>query len=389
MGMIFPTFYHINEYNEIGYEALPKLLAVSYPLVLWAPSGWQLDQYYHAGICPIPREQFIKLVEANHIHIIGRKWWFDKVEREKRIERAKREKRNWEVIQWIDGFDDRIEAICREREATSTEECSVRVVKDEGGWDWAENYLARDDYRVIDTVEDLITVGKVPKGAVEKSRELLQEGNKREAVKWVLRDAYNHIEAKNLAGAKVPFVFQNDVDFFRLIEAKGTIPEIKKEMVVSAEIGRVIVEQLADRITQPEHVASLNEFVGSNLHRELASWFSQATELANNVLPQNYAQSLEDLLLRHAAIGKLSKRVVERLTQRLRLHDPNAGEIEIDEVITSFMSETMDSEGKIGISTVIVDDIPIKGGISKEIKAAKEDDTFWPLLSSIRRKWKC
>ena len=33
----FPTFCHIGQYGDAGYRALPRLLAMSKPLNLWAP----------------------------------------------------------------------------------------------------------------------------------------------------------------------------------------------------------------------------------------------------------------------------------------------------------------------------------------------------------------
>ncbi len=75
--MIFTTFFHINDYDEAGYAALPRLIATSYPVVLWAPSGWLLGKCYYdrSNSCSISPEQFIKLVEDCHIHIIGREEW--------------------------------------------------------------------------------------------------------------------------------------------------------------------------------------------------------------------------------------------------------------------------------------------------------------------------
>src|SRR5436305_2052772 len=84
-SLIFPTFYHINDYDEDGYASLPQLIATSYPLVLWSPSGRLLESCYNDrnNPCSISPEQFVKLVEAGHIHIIARAWWFDRAIRDK------------------------------------------------------------------------------------------------------------------------------------------------------------------------------------------------------------------------------------------------------------------------------------------------------------------
>src|SRR5712691_10286848 len=100
-SMIFPTFFHINDYDEAGYAALPRLIAISYPLVSWAQSGQLLEKCYHdeKNECSISPEQFIKLIEECHIQIIGREEWFNKDDRNRHP---------WSGAHWHDGFDDRV-----------------------------------------------------------------------------------------------------------------------------------------------------------------------------------------------------------------------------------------------------------------------------------------
>jgi hypothetical protein len=220
-SMIFPTFFHINDYDAAGYAALPRLIAISYPLVIWAPSGLLLEKCYYdkQNACSISPKQFIELIEECHVQIIGREEWFDK---------DARNKHRWAGAHWHDGFDDSILAILRERRDAPPEQQSVRIVEKEDGPDWAENYLKSKPSRVLNTITQLIREQKVPEGVRQKSLGFLEQGNEREAVQTVLRDLRNHVRAITLARAKVPFVSDKDADFFRLIEAEGTTPEIKK-----------------------------------------------------------------------------------------------------------------------------------------------------------------
>lgn len=348
-SMIFTTFFHINDYDEAGYAALPRLIATSYPVVLWAPSGWLLGKCYYdrSNSCSISPEQFIKLVEDCHIHIIGREEWL--------TDKSFRNKQKWPYAAWLDGFDDRLLAILRERESAPLHQRSVRIVEKEDGWDWAKDRMSD---RVVETVTQLIRERKVPRGVMDKSLRELEQGNEREAVKVVLRDLRNHVRAITLAEAKVPFFSRGDAEFFRLMEAEGTLPEIiKKEMVVSSDMGRAIID-LIDRLTSTEHVTNLAGFIGTDLHRELASWFSRATDVAHNLLPQDFKQTLADRLLEHASRGKLSERLTKRLRQGIPLFAPEV-ETEADEVITWLAREAIDPDDTLGSSGIDVNDLPV------------------------------
>ncbi len=351
---IFPTFFHINDYDEAGYAILPRLIAISYPLVLWAPSGQLLEKCYHdkENACSISPEQFIKLIEECHVQIIGREEWFNKNERSKHP---------WPGAYWLDGFDDRIQAILRERRDAPLEQQSVRIVEREDGPTWAENYLNSKPSKVLNTITQLIKEQKVPEGVRQMSLRFLEQEKEREAVKTVLRDLRNHVRAITLARAKVPFFSNNDADFFRRIEAEGTIPEIKKEMVISVEMGQAIIE-LVDRLTKPERVTGLEGFIGTSLHQELASWFSRATDEAHNILPKDFKQFLDERLWEHASKGRLS----ERLTRRLREGTPLfAPEVETDEIVTWLVREWLDPDDVLGSSGVNVGAVPAVSGLLK------------------------
>ncbi|WP_220204582.1 hypothetical protein [Reticulibacter mediterranei] len=351
-AMAFTTFYHINDYTEAGYANLPRYVATSYPLVLWAPSGLLLERCYkdESNACSISPDQFIKLVEANYIQVIGREEWFDK---------SWRNDHRWKDAHWLDGFDDRLVAIMRERENAPLSSRSVRIVEKEDGPAWADEYLADKSSSVVAIILNLIQEKKVPQGVQEKASGFLEKGNHREAVKIVLRDLRNHVRAKELAEAKVPFLSQKDADFFRLIEAEGKIREVRRELVVSVEMGRAIIE-LVERLTQPEHVISLDGFLGTNLHHELSSWFSQATDLASTFLPQDFRSSLQKLLEEYAAKGRLS----ESLTRRLRGQSPLfAPVVDTDALIVWLIRQVIDPDDILETSNIYVDEIPIGNGI--------------------------
>lgn len=368
--MLFTTFYHINDYNEQGFANLPSYIASSYPIVLWSPSGRLLTRCYKDGICPITPEQFLQLVEAGYIHIIGREWWFEK---------SKRLNYPWPDGVWLDGFDDRITAILRERERSPEHERSVRIVEEQDGPAWAENYIHSKDASIITIIERLIREHRVPQGVEEKASRKLQEGNRVEAVKMVLRDLRNHVKSKSLAKAKVPFLSQKDADFFRLMETEGNLANIDHKIVVSAEMGRAI-EELVDRLAQPEQVPDLTNFLGSSLHRELVGFFSRATDDAMSTLGKDLAEYLQARLYEYALIGRLSSQLRERVIHGTPLFAPETG---TDDAMLLLIGQIFDSGNRLGISTIDVDFVPIGNGFSRDVEMVEEDDMrpYWPHLS--------
>ncbi len=369
--VVFPTFFHINDYDERGYALLASHIATSYPLVLWAPSGVMLEEYHQSKICPISPEQFLRFIEVGYIHVIARDWWFDKDERNRRSENG------WRGLKWLDGFDDALDQIRLERENASPFECSVRIVPPQKGPEWAKKYVDEKGQQVIERVADLIRQKKVPEGVLQKAlRELTKESEKA-AVEMVLRDLKNHVEAKNDAQAKVFFLSQNDADFFRLIEAEGSIP-VAEDIVISADMGRAI-ETLVERLQNPEHVHDLQGFVGSTLHRELASWFGQAVDAAHMFLPVDYSQKLQDRLFADAARGKLSRRLTQALRQKTLFSTPT---VRAEQLIALFAKEIMDRDNRLGISGISVETVSIGSGFSRDIELVPPEDErpFWPCL---------
>jgi hypothetical protein len=65
---VFPIFCHISEYREAGYQALHRMLAISQPLNLWAPSS----AYSHSPVCKLPPKDFVRYVDDGLIRVFGR-----------------------------------------------------------------------------------------------------------------------------------------------------------------------------------------------------------------------------------------------------------------------------------------------------------------------------
>jgi hypothetical protein len=67
---VFPTFCHINDYLLEGYGSLHRMIAVSDPLVLWAPSGFVIEKLFNVGKCKVSAEDLVQYIELGHVQII-------------------------------------------------------------------------------------------------------------------------------------------------------------------------------------------------------------------------------------------------------------------------------------------------------------------------------
>ena len=146
-------------------------------------------------------------------------------------------------------------------------------------------------------------------------------------------------------------------------------------------MGRAIIE-LVDRLTNPEHITSLEGFIGTSLHQELASWFNRATDEAQNILPKDFKQFLEERLWEHASKGRLSERMTRRLRENIPLFAP---ELETDEVITWLVREWLDPDDALGISGVNVDAVLAVSGLLQDAGmriSSGDQQSSYPVLSN-------
>ncbi len=70
------TFCHLNEFREDALAAIPSLVYVSDPLVLWAPSFSYLSALYAEGITQLGPRSVLDLIEERRVVLMGREGWF-------------------------------------------------------------------------------------------------------------------------------------------------------------------------------------------------------------------------------------------------------------------------------------------------------------------------
>lgn len=359
---VFTTFYHINDYELPGYRALPLYMAISSPVVLWGPSGRLLEQCYRDNSSPISPELFLRLVEAGHIRLIARDWWY--------TDRERRNKAEWAGAHWVNGFDDVIERLYRDHHP------AVRDAWNADGFEWAEEYL---DVRpsLEGKVSKLVKRKRVPIGVQERALRLYGDGKRRDATLMVLRDLRNHVQAKNNAEARVPFLSSSDAEFFKLMEGSN-----RETGARDATLGRAILEAidaLVDRLHAPEQINDVTAFIGSDAQRELANWFRLSTDVATTIIPRSYGEAIRERLWSHVRSGRLSREAARIIMPRRTLLNAHT-----DKLIAGLAGAAFKVNGPVSLPSVDVGVVGAQDDIWKRVEMIKPDHpgVFWSHLSS-------
>jgi hypothetical protein len=220
-GRTFPTFCHIGEYDEDGYQKLHRMLAMSQPLILWAPTSSQLEHEK----CRIPPRAFLEYVEEGRIRVMARKKWL--TDPTFRDHLAFKADRPYPGARWDKNFDGELKRICEQDASYPAEQRHVLVAPEENGWEWAEKYLESNPEQI--TRWSRVARGKkpeakVPTGTLQAAFRYAGDDPAKFA-QAVLRDAYNHGDAIKLSGADVPFLLSATDRRFLDILGETAAPE--------------------------------------------------------------------------------------------------------------------------------------------------------------------
>jgi hypothetical protein len=303
----FPTFCHISEYGEEGYQHLHRMIAISAPLNLWSPSGVLLND---PG-CSVTPGEFVRYIEQGDIRIMGRHEWL--------FEPKYRDRYTWDGARWYGPVDDAIRAIGKEDERERDERKRVLVAPPEDGWDWAGDFLTRNPSQV--RVLHRAITGKraaeqFPTGVLEAVKRY--GPSPEEVATAVLRDARNHGQAIRLAKAEVPFLLgSGDSRFMRLLARVGVEEEATEPPVTSAPSRRAEqhLSELSGQLLQvlgyldmaqrkPE---SLRAFMAGEGHQVLVAWFRMLCERVKRTDPRHVEREVAEALKTELARGQFPK----------------------------------------------------------------------------------
>lgn len=272
----FATFCHISDLGVTGYGDLHRMIAVSSPLNLWAPSSALLRD----PACRVTPSQFVKYVEDGHIRIVARRRWI--------IDREARDTHPWDGARWDPEVDGALRALMEE-DLSVPERRARRVVvaEDERGWDLAREAV-ETDREGTEAWERLLASDEaessIPPGTLERARRS-GAGDPRRQVVAVLRDAYNHGDALTESDADISFLMRRtDREFISRIATMpcaagpGAAPVTDTSAAVSPDLAEV-TGQLLDALRRIERDRTdIGKFVGSPQHAALVSWVAALCE---------------------------------------------------------------------------------------------------------------
>jgi hypothetical protein len=195
-NLLPPVFSHVAEFNEAGYQSIPALAFLADPLVLWSPSGRQIDSAKDNGRSILGPEDLLALVRKRFVRIQGREEWLtSEAHRELRGKKT-----GWSHAKWSE-FDDGVREIALEDCGKPSDQRRVYFSEPDGGVDWAERQI-EGNTDAASTVRALVDSPgireKLPPGTCEK---IARAKSVRAATKAVLRDIHNHAAAFSEARA--------------------------------------------------------------------------------------------------------------------------------------------------------------------------------------------
>ena len=324
MGDSFPTFFHVNQRGEAGYRDLTRLVAMSQPLTLWAPSSVLLRSQ-SSGVGP---KQFLDLLDEGYIRVMGRRKWLS--------DPRCRDSDRWPGTSWDAEIDDRIRRLSEEDEGKPVPERRVVVAPEEEGYEWADNYLSRhpeESSRWYKRVRRKDASETIPGGTLDAVREL---GTDHVAVaRRILRDAYNHGRALLESGARVPilqsFTHRKFVEVLaqapptederasRQTPASGAsrAPQLDGLSAMTGELAKILGGL---DLHGPPNPKRLHRFLRSSGHRDLVAWMSgMCTEY------EQHRPQVVDAVVLDRLKQELGRASFDSFTQGLKRHGDDAG----------------------------------------------------------------
>ncbi|WP_448625827.1 hypothetical protein [Geodermatophilus sp. URMC 64] len=270
----FRTFCHVSEYGVEGYANLHRMIAVSSPLVLWAPSSAFLAQ----PSCRVPPHDFLDYVDRGLIKVIGREHWL--------LGREQRRDASWVGASWDDYLDKALRTMAVGDQFCPVSERRVIIAEPEGGKEFAEREL-EENGRLVELITAMVTDAErraeIPVGVLEAADKLT--GRPDTLAFQVLRDAYNHVNAVAEAQSQAPFLLQPRESRFVTLMAELTQDRLGSAIPRTPSIGRTLSDAELAEFTREilrllEHLdaarrTSLRDFMDGEGHRQLAGWVGE------------------------------------------------------------------------------------------------------------------
>ena len=361
VSAVLPTFCHISELGPLGYSNLHRMLAMSSPLNLWAPSSVLLRD---PG-CRITPEDFIRYVRNGSIRIVAREKWL--------TDSRKRDEHPWEGARWDPYVDGQIKSIMEEDEAAGLPRAQRHVVAagPEQGWKRAQEYVeenpdAARDWEAILRLDDRL----IPSGTRDTARRVADE-RPNGALLTVLRDAYNHGFAIGESDAEIPFLLRPEDRAFLHLMAKiqdgedqpGGETDSPRQAAVHADLSELTYKMIEALKKIETDRTNLETFVGSQEQGALLQW---AGAICGRIMAGGVQDA--DIDLAHELAGELRRGTFPGIHLADLRRPLDAGASAATAVDISFAArELLHGAGPMGIGGVVAAAFPVGYGICKKM----------------------
>jgi hypothetical protein len=389
-GSLFPTFCHIGEYDEAGYRMLHRMLAMSQPLILWAPTSPQLEHEQ----CRIPPQAFLRYVDEGRIRVLAREEWL--------ISRSFRDSRPYPGARWTGSFDAELKKKCEEDASLPVEQRRVAAAPAEGGWEWAEEYLADKPGQIARwnrLARSKAAASKVPAGTLQAASRYAGDDPAKLA-KAILRDAYNHGDAIRLSGAEVPFLLSAaDRRFLDILgetadparrtanRSRGSKPHVPFAPPADPpSIDETSVElagQLLDvlwlldiRAAGTRSGRDLDRFLRGDGHQQLVEWLSRMCSHLKQVDARNLDNAVITALQADLGRGKLARPLHDMIRH------PVAASVGAIGLVTTVMTYAIDPTDALSTAGFITAAVQVATGLFRALGYIPASFTGpqWPFL---------
>ena len=390
--ILFPTFCHIGEYDEYGYQILHRMLAVSQPLILWAPTSPLLER----GQCRIPPRNFLRHVEEGRIRVFAREQWL--------ASRNFRDSHPFPGARWTESFDGVLKKMWEEDASRPLRQRRVVAAPPEEGWQWAKEYLADSPGQVEKwnrLARGKTATSKIPAGTLQAAFKYAGDDSFRLA-QAILRDAYNHGQAMRLSGAQAPFwLSPTDRMFLKVLrdtedpgtytgsqsrsEQTRTAPVSLPEHPPVDETGTEMAAQLASvlrllDIGSPSvhRGKDLDEFLRGEERREMVAWLSDICDQLKVTEARNLDRAVVNALRADLDRSGFSRPLREMLKQ------PAATAVGAVGLVTTVMGYAIDPGGAVSIAGLFAAAFPVAKELFRSLGYIPAEYTGpqWPFLYS-------
>ncbi len=385
MPSTFPTFCHLSQYGDWGYRSLARMLTISDPLILWAPSSASLRSTESS----ITADEFLHFVKNGKIHVVAREEWLEGP--------GYRNPDRWPGAGWDPEIDGLLRDLRDEDRQKALSARRVTAAPPETGYAWATDYFKEHPEEISKWVRRIKSRNApryLPSETLNAARTVLHDPTK--AVVRVLRDAHNHGVAYRNSEADAPFLL--DGTDRRFIKVLSTVPA--SASTPSATVGPRLADsdalQVGELVTQlveilerldvhagrPMEHRDLKDFMEGEGHAELAAWMKRLCNHVKEHPTREIDDYVVDLLRQELRDSRL-----HGLLSSLRYKKDDFA-VGLSGAVTSIIGMIADPLGPANVIGAVVTAYPVGKGLIREIGYAPAafEGPQWPFLYTYGRR---